>query len=385
MNLRARARQLKNTFHSHLNLLAGLILAASLAACSEKTPPESQTPNSAEARAETQNLGVLVGTDGLNFLSQPNGGVAVISSSSPALVLDSKSIESMTWTRLLLANSKTVWTRSKMSKPQAAQSVIYARTDDIDASNLPQSERGNEAFEWQDWAISSTKNALKVLESSDVQKIESLEFITAQGRSLREDDNIRALGAAAPFLWPQIKVNNGDAQSWISLSDVVLKPADSDTALDFKGLINPPFLSAALTQLDLPMPQGDLTFENLSLQDTAMAQIDASDFSVHQVIIAPEKTDISYILCLGNSRGDAAYLIQYINGVSRAIGFYDPEFRVSTPLVIGYESSARTETRGSELVLDILQISGDEQPLMRVFLDGAVTPDQESVVSKVEF
>lgn len=388
MNLRTSVQPLKNIFHRLIKLLAGLILITSFAACSETAPPISKTSEDSkfgETTAQPQNLGYLVGTQDLDLLSQPNGGVAVITSSSPALILGSKTTENINWTHLLLANAQTVWTRSEMPKTQVTQSKIYGRSDDINVSNLPLSEQENVEFTWQDWAISPKKNALKVLGSSDVLQMESLDFITAQGRKLNEDDIIRASGAAAPFLWPQIKVINGDREAWISLSDVVLKSADSNAALAFKGLVNPPFLSAALTQLDLPMPEGNLTFENLTSQDAAITQIEASDFSVQQVIIAPKETDISYILCLGNPRGDVVYFIEYDNAVSRAIGFYDPEFRVSTPLAIGYDSSPRTETRGSELVLNILQISGDEQRLMRVFLDGSVSPDQKRVVNKVEF
>lgn len=360
-------------------------MSAVFTACGGNAAPEtdlSTAPKPVAAQSQEQSFDALTTTSGLKLFSAPQARSLAASTSSPAILLGTTTLDDVVWNRVLLANGQIAWTPGKILKAQISPGLIKARAGDIDASNIPKHEREDEGFEWQDWASPPTLSALQILEVSEGEGQETPAFIKAQGRALEADETIRTLGAAAPFLWPQIKVKNGDALSWISLTDIEVS---STNTLEFRGLINQPFLSAAISQLGLGIPDGSLTFENLAHQKPSIETVDSAGFSIQQMLLAPENTKISYILCLGNARGDSIYHIQWQNNISRSIGFYDTEFRVSTPLLMGYETISGVGSDVSTLILNLLQISGDEQPLMKVYISGSVTADQVSVVNNVEF
>ncbi len=299
---------------------------------------------------------------------------------STALVLGSEFRDGIDVKRLLLSDGRVVWSETDLSVAIKLEAALYPRSADIYASKMPIYGRGDTPIEWQDWNL-ALDTSLEITDVSTARQTETPTFVSAKGRVFGSVENDKS----APFLWPQIQVKNGASKSWISLSDVIIRTKKPVQKSMYSGVIHRPFLSSALEALRPEWPAGKVEVENIALQTPKTQSVDLGKYTLQQILVAPVKSQISYVLCGDDEDNNTVCHVKWSDNTHRAFGFLSDGYSVPSPLLLGYEIGASIKGQASDIVLHFVQIGGDDESLMQVTLDGAGEFSGRNFIKNVDY
>lgn len=253
--------------------------------------------------------------------------------------------------RLLLTDGRVAWAEDVST----TEKVEVATTSENAAiTNMPLSDRGDKNFKWLE---PSQMHSAYVTGATSERFSETPLHIQSQGRK------IFLQGIDGYFYWPQLKLEGDNFIGWASATELSFKPAKVKPE-DVYGLLQRPFIPLVKSRNPLQNNQ-TASFDYLDLTHTRPERhtLSSQSWQTEQLLLPPPQlsTNISSI-ALASSGPCHLFFVAWHNDEKTRFGYCAEAEAGPTPLILSYRYSSQQES----LVLDILEVAGDDDREIRV-------------------
>lgn len=302
------------------------------------------TPSTSVQLSST--VGKLADVRGTAVFSDPGFQSQITSAPSHALVIGSGAPY-----RLLLIDGRVAWAEDV---PRTEDVRVSTASANAALTNQPLSNQGDEDFKWLE---PSQIHLAYVVDAATERFSETPPHVQNQGRKifLQDDDGY--------FYWPQLKIQGSDITGWASATELLFESTRVKPE-NVYGLVQKPFIP--LVKNRNPITDNKIaSFDYLDLTQTNPERhaLHSRSWQAEQLLLpsAQHSTNISSI-ALASSGPCHMFFVAWHSEDTVQFGYCIEAKAGPAPLILSYSYSSQQES----LILDILEIAGDEDRKLRV-------------------